>query len=70
MRDAKRQEMATVVLHDYFEEKEIASPSEGKIRDEREVPSTCWLEMMDNRDNRLELEEIAHTRVNSVFPII
>jgi len=67
--DAKRQEMTMVVLHDHAKEKDIASPSEGKNRDEREVPSTRWLEMMDNRD-RLELEERAHARVNSVFPII
>ena len=58
-----------VVLRDHAKEKDIASPSEGKNRDERKVPSTRWLEMMDNRD-RLELEEIAHARVNSVFPII
>jgi hypothetical protein len=70
VRNAKWQEMAMVVLHDHAEEKEIASPSEGKNRDEREVPSTRWLEMMDNCDNRLELEVIAHARVNSVFPII
>ena len=70
LRDAKRQEMAMVVLRDHAKEKDIASPSEGKNRDEREVPSsTRWLEMMENRD-RLELEEIAHARVNSVFPII
>ncbi len=58
-----------VVLRDHAKEKDIASPSEGKNRDEREVPSTRWLEMMDNRD-RLELEEIVYVRVNSVFPII
>ena len=70
LRDAKWQEMAMVVLCDHAKEKDIASPSEGKNRDEREVTSsTRWLEMMDNRD-RLELEEIAHARVNSVFPII
>jgi len=69
LRDAKWQEMAVVVLCDHAKEKDITSPSEGKNRDEREVPSTRWLEMMDNHD-RLELEEIAHARVNSVFPII
>ena len=68
--NAKRQEMAMVVLRDHAKEKDIASPSEGKRRDDREVPSTRWLEMMHNHVNRVELEEIAHLRVNSVFPII
>jgi len=70
VRDAQRQEKANAVHHDHVEEEEITSPSKGKIGEDREIPSSHWLDMIKDCEDHLELEEIARARVNTVFPII
>ena len=70
VRDVQRQVKANAVHHDHVEEEEITIPSNGKIGEDREIPSSRWLDMIKDREDHLELEEIARTRVNTVFPII
>ena len=68
--DAQRQEKANAIHHDHVEEEEITSTSKGKIGEDRENPSSCWLDMIKECEDHLELEEIARARINTVFPII
>jgi hypothetical protein len=49
---------------------DLTSPSGGKSAVDYTQPSIRWLELIDERDNPVELEEMLHARVNSVFPII
>ena len=70
VRDVQRQVKANAVHHDHVEEEEITIPSKGKIGEDREIPSSRWLDMIKDCEDHLELEEIACARVNTVFPII
>ncbi len=49
---------------------DISSPSEGKVAGEDTSPYVCWLELIEERDDPVDLDEISHAHVNSVFPII
>jgi hypothetical protein len=49
---------------------EISSPSEGKQAGEDTSPYVCWLELIEEHDDPVDLGEMSHERVNSVFPII
>ena len=70
VRDVQRQEKTNGVLHDHVEEEKITSPSKGKIGEDREVPSSRWLDMIKDRNDHLELKELVRARINTVFPII
>ena len=49
---------------------DLTSPSGGKSAGDYTQSYICWLEWIDEHDNSVELEEMLHARVNSVFPII
>jgi hypothetical protein len=71
--DAKQMAMLTVVVQKQNEEVlpiDLTSPSGGKSARDYTQPYIRWLELIDEHDNPVELEEILHARVNSVFPII
>jgi hypothetical protein len=73
IRDAKLMAMSTVVVQKQNEEvlpNDLTSPSGGKSAGDYTQPYICWLELIDENDNPVELEEMLHARVNSVFPII
>jgi hypothetical protein len=48
---------------------DFPSPTVGKTNDDT-LPYMRWLEMINERDVPVDLKEINHARVNSVFPII
>jgi hypothetical protein len=49
---------------------DLTSPSGGKSAGDYTQPYIRWLELIDECDIPVELEEMLHARVNSVFPII
>jgi hypothetical protein len=65
--------MSTVVLQKQNEEVlpiDLTSLSGGKSAGDYTQPYICWLELIDEHDNPVELEEMLHARVDSVFLII
>jgi hypothetical protein len=73
IRDAKRMAMSTAVVQKQNEEVlpiDLTSPSGGKSAGDYTQPYIRWLELIDEHDNLVELEEMLHARVSSVFPII
>jgi hypothetical protein len=71
--DAKRTAMSTAVVQKQNEEVvpiDLTSPTGGKSARDYTQPYIRWLELIDEHDNPVELEEMLHARVNSVFPII
>ncbi len=49
---------------------DISSPSEGKVAGEDTSPYVRWLELIEEHDDPVDLNEMSHAHVNSVFPII
>jgi hypothetical protein len=65
-RDAKQIAVEDALLpHD-----DISSPSEGKEAGEDTSPYVCWLELIEGHEHPVDLDEMSHACVNSIFPII
>ncbi len=65
--------MSTAVVQKQHEEVlpiDLTSPSGGKSTGDYTQLYIRCLELIDERDNPVELEEMLHARVNAVFPII
>jgi hypothetical protein len=72
-RDAKRIALKEALLSTTTEEVphvDISSPSDKKAAEEDVHPYVCWLELIDERADPVDLDEMSRARVNSVFPII
>jgi hypothetical protein len=55
----------------FGDDPEITSPSAGKTTNDNTIcPYVHWLELINERDNPIDLDKLRQALINSVFPII